>query len=90
MAGYRTGAGAPDDARELGIMPRGLNDQEQLQEQLARLVDRVGIEGVLRGLAELAHERSELMRTDWANKQSAKRWTAIAGAVGALSKTCAV
>jgi hypothetical protein len=61
-----------------------------LQEQLERLVDSFGFEGVLVGLAELAHERAELARCDWENKQLAKRWTAIAGAVGALSKTCAI
>jgi hypothetical protein len=65
-----------------------LDDQEM--EQIERLVDSNGFEAVLRGLAELAHERAERSRCEWENKSLAMRWTAIAGAVGALSKTCAV
>jgi hypothetical protein len=71
-------------------MSRDLSDQELLQEQLERLVDSFGFEGVLVGLADLAHERAELARCDWENKSLAKRWTAIAGAVAGLSKTCAI
>jgi hypothetical protein len=69
-------------------MSRELN-REQLLE-LERLVDDVGVAAVLKAVSELAHERSERMRADWESKPLAKPWTAIAGAVGALSKTCAV
>jgi hypothetical protein len=69
-------------------MPRELNGQQLLE--LERLVDSVGVATVLKALADVAHQRSERLRADWESKPLAKPWTAIAGAVGLLSKTCEV
>jgi hypothetical protein len=64
---------------------RDLNQTELLQ--LETLVNSAGIEAVLRGLSELAHQQAERARCDWVNKPLAKRWTTLAVAVGGLAPT---
>jgi hypothetical protein len=63
----------------------GLSEQEVLQEQVDKLVDRVGVAAVLIAIGEIAHERSERARLDWVNKQVAGRWTALAKFVNELA-----
>jgi hypothetical protein len=67
------------------MLTRGLTASEQLQEQLDRLVDSAGIEAVLRGLSELAHERAERAREEWVSKPLSTRWTKLAVAVSGLA-----
>jgi hypothetical protein len=69
-------------------MSRELTAEQQLH--LEALVDSVGVAAMLLAISEIAHQRSEHLRADWESKASARPWTAIAGAVGALSRSCEV